>query len=87
MLSVERVQLLVQLALWCCVFAIFVELGFGVVFLIVSALVGIFLSTSTGQRARDRLSPYSVFNPNYEEITGTYNAETVNKSLNLNVRR
>ena len=87
MLNLEHVRLLVQLALWGCVGAIFVELGFGLVYLLVSALVAVFLSTSTGQRARDRLSPYSVFNPHFEEITGTYNADTVAKSLNLGVRK
>ena len=87
MLSVEHLQIVVRLALWFCVFGIFVELGFGLVFVIVSALVALFLSTSTGQRARDRLSPYSVFNPNFEEITGTYNADTVAQSLNLGKRK
>jgi len=87
MLSVERIQLLVRLALWCCVLAICVELGFGLVFLLISALVALFLSTETGQSAKGRLSAYSVFNPNYEEITGTYNADTIAESMYLRKKK
>ena len=87
MLSVERLQLIVGLALWCCVCGVFVELGFGLVFLLVSALVALFLSTETGQKARDKLSPYSVFNPNCQEIQGTYNADTIADSMYLRKRK
>jgi len=86
MVDLDRVRVLIRVAIWASVFAIFVELGFGLVYLIISVILFIFLSTGTNDKIKGRLSAYSVFNPNMEEIQGTLNAKKMLKSMHLGSR-
>lgn len=67
--------------LWCTLFAIFIKLEFGLVFVTTSALLGMYLNTRTGPRKRDEVSAYSVFNKNCESINGTLKAEQFEREI------
>lgn len=67
--------------LWSVCYAIAIELEFGIVFLIVSALLGIYYSTNTRPKAKDEPSAYSVFNPNFENLNGTFTADMFEQSI------
>lgn len=66
-------------AIWFCFWAtcwmIAIELKFGIVYLLFSALFGIYFNTRTGPKRKDEVSAYSVFNKNCENIKGTLTAE------------
>lgn len=66
-------------AIWFCFWAtcwlIAIELKFGIVYLLFSALFGIYFNTRTGPRRKGEISAYSVFNANCESIKGTLTAE------------
>jgi len=58
-----------------------VHIEFGAVFLVISALMFIYLNTRTSPRDNGELSAYSVFNPNCEAIDGTLKAEQFEAEL------
>lgn len=60
---------------WATCWMIAIELKFGIVYLLFSALFGIYFNTRTGPRRKDEVSAYSVFNKNCESIKGTLTAE------------
>lgn len=60
---------------------IFVQLEFAIIYLIVSALVGIYINTRTGPKAPGEISAYSVFNKNCERIEGTVTAEQLQSQM------
>lgn len=66
---------------WATCFAIAVELQFGAVFFVISALVGIYLNTRTGPKPKNEMSAYSVFNKNVESIDGTLKAEQFEREI------
>ncbi|KAL8600041.1 hypothetical protein ACOMHN_039274 [Nucella lapillus] len=71
-----------KIALWFTVWLIFIELQFGAVFFVVSALVFVYFNTRTGRRRqKSTLSAYSVFNPNCERLQGTITAEQFEAEL------
>nr|CAB3265874.1 SAYSvFN domain-containing protein 1-like [Phallusia mammillata] len=67
--------------LWIIIFLLFVELQFGMVYVIVSAFVFIYFNTSTRRRNREEMSAYSVFNKDCERLDGTFTAEQFEKEL------
>ena len=68
--------------LWLLVWGFFIEVEFGMVYLVVSGLVFIVLSLRGGRKRRPgELSAYSVFNENFEAIEGTLSAEQFEKEL------
>lgn len=67
--------------LWVTLFAIFIKLQFGLVFLVISALLGIYLNTRTGPKKKDEVSAYSVFNKDCESIDGTLKAEQFEREI------
>ena len=71
----DRLQLILYVALWTVAYLIFIELEFGVIFLIVSMLIGIYLNTGNRKRKDGEPSAYSVFNSGCERIDGTLTAE------------
>lgn len=74
---------LLKLVIWISLMAFFVEIQFGSVFLIVSMFYFVIVNTSTGGRKDGQLSPYSVFNPDYKVIDGTFTAEQFERELRL----
>lgn len=68
--------------LWLLVWGFFIEVEFGMVYLVASGLIFIILSLRGGRkRAPDELSAYSVFNKNLETIEGTLSAEQFEREL------
>lgn len=58
-----------------------IEMKFGIVFLIVSALFGIYFNTRTKPKRKNEISAYSVFNANCESIDGTLKAEQFEREI------
>lgn len=73
----------VYLAFWVTLYIIAIELQFGIVFLMLSALVAIYLNTRTGPKNRNEISAYSVFNKNCESIDGTLKAEQFEREIGI----
>ncbi|XP_053698250.1 SAYSvFN domain-containing protein 1 [Sabethes cyaneus] len=67
---------------WVTLYAIAIELRFGVVFLMFSALVAIYLNTRT-EKTPGEISAYSVFNRNCEAIDGTLKAEQFEREIGI----
>ena len=67
--------------LWLLLFGFFVEVEFGIVFVILSAFVFIVLSLRGSRRRIGELSAYSVFNENCEQIDGTLTAEQFEREI------
>ncbi|XP_034112881.1 uncharacterized protein LOC117573662 [Drosophila albomicans] len=66
---------------WVTLYVIAIELKFGLVFLMFSALFGIYFNTRTGPKKSNEMSAYSVFNKNCESIDGTLKAEQFEKEI------
>ncbi|CAF0796033.1 unnamed protein product [Didymodactylos carnosus] len=73
------VVMLLKIVLWLTLFIIFIRLEFGAVYFIISFLYIIWMNL--GRRDRSKLSAYSVFNPNFEKIGGTFSGEDYDKQL------
>lgn len=76
------VTYLVYFLFWVTLYAIAIELRFGVVFLMISALVGIYFNTRT-EKEPGEISAYSVFNENCESIDGTLKAEQFEREIGI----
>lgn len=70
-------------AFWITLYIIAIELQFGIVFLMLSALIGIFLNTRTSPKRHNEISAYSVFNKNCESIDGTLKAEQFEREMGI----
>lgn len=66
---------------WVTCWMIAIELKFGVVFLLFSALFGIYFNTRTEPKRKGEISAYSVFNENCESIKGTLKAEQLEREM------
>ncbi|XP_055902372.1 SAYSvFN domain-containing protein 1 [Eupeodes corollae] len=66
---------------WATCFVIAIELQFGIVFLMLSALFGLYFNTRTGPKPKHEPSAYSVFNKNCESIDGTLKAEQFEREI------
>ena len=73
--------LVLKIILWLILFGLFLELEFGIVYVVLSLFVLIYINTSTKKRSKNKLSAYSVFNKNYETLDGTFTAEQFEKEL------
>ena len=68
--------------LWLLLWGFSVEVGFGIVYIVLSGLVFMVLSLRGGKkRAPGVPSAYSVFNKNFEVIDGTFTAEQFEREL------
>lgn len=70
-----------KVILWFILWGLFIELEFGAVYFVISSLYIIYANTRTGPKADGSLSAYSVFNPNYERLEGTFTSEQFEKEL------
>lgn len=73
--QLKHVLYVVWFLFWATCWMIAIELQFGIVFLLFSALLGIYFNTRTGPKRRGEISAYSVFNENCESIQGTLDAK------------
>ncbi|KAH8363367.1 hypothetical protein KR084_009075 [Drosophila pseudotakahashii] len=71
----------VYLLFWITLYVIAIKLSFGLVFLMFSALFGIYFNTRTDPKKGNELSAYSVFNKNCESIDGTLKAEQFEREI------
>ncbi|XP_973509.2 SAYSvFN domain-containing protein 1 [Tribolium castaneum] len=78
---VDLFYYLLWFGLWVVLYVIFIEFQFGTVFLIVSAIVFMYVNTRTGPRKVGEVSAYSVFNKNCESIDGTLKAEQFEREI------
>lgn len=72
---------LIWFCFWATCWMIAIELKFGIVYLLFSALFGIYFNTRTGPRRKGEVSAYSVFNKNCESIKGTLSAEQLEREM------
>ncbi|KAB0799792.1 hypothetical protein PPYR_07672 [Photinus pyralis] len=77
----QIVTYILYFILWGTVYLIFIKLQFGIIYLIISALIGIYLNTRTSPKKRNEVSAYSVFNENCKSIDGTLKAEQFEKEI------
>lgn len=71
-----------KILLWMLVWGFFIEVEFGLVYVVLSGLVFIVLSLRGGKkRGPGELSAYSVFNKDFVAIEGTLSAEQFEKEL------
>lgn len=72
--------LVIKFLIWLTLFVIFIRLEFGAIYFIISLLYFMWSSLDS-RRRRNQLSAYSVFNPNFEKIQGTFSAEDYDRQL------
>ncbi|XP_043494897.1 uncharacterized protein LOC122519483 [Polistes fuscatus] len=68
-------------SLWIVLYIIAVQIEFGAVYFVISALILICLNTRSRPRKKGELSAYSVFNPNCEAIEGTLDASQFEREI------
>ena len=73
--SIDYAILAVKLVIWLVGQIIFVKLDFGAVYFATSAFAFIWLSLGKERRQPGQMSAYSVFNPNCQNIQGSFTAE------------
>ncbi|XP_030381194.1 SAYSvFN domain-containing protein 1 [Scaptodrosophila lebanonensis] len=71
----------VYFCFWVTVYIIAIELKFGIVFLMFSALFMIYFNTRTGPKKPNEISAYSVFNKDFQSIDGTLKAEQFEREI------
>ena len=77
--KLKIIKIILKFLLWAVLYAIFIKLEFGLVYLVCSLLVIIYLNTNVVKKSR--ISAYSVFNPNVERLPGQITAEKLEKNL------
>ncbi|KAL1512654.1 hypothetical protein ABEB36_002213 [Hypothenemus hampei] len=77
----DYVQCIILFLLWATVYVIFIQFQFGTVYLVVSAIIGMYLNTRTSPKKKNEISAYSVFNKNCESIDGTLDAEKMTRDM------
>lgn len=66
---------------WATCYAIAIELSFGIVYFMLSALLAIYLNTRTGPKDPNEISAYSVFNKDLHSIDGTLKGEQFDREI------
>lgn len=66
---------------WLTVWVITIQLQFGVVFLLLSGIFGVYFNTRTGKKSKKEISAYSVFNKDCHSIDGTLKGEQFDKEI------
>ncbi|KAJ8673491.1 hypothetical protein QAD02_004753 [Eretmocerus hayati] len=69
------------LVLWVTMYIIAIQIEFGAVFFIISALIFIIVNTRSGPKKKGEVSAYSVFNPDCQSIDGTLKAEQFEREI------
>ena len=66
---------------WATCYVIAIQLKFGTVYFLFSALFGIYFNTRTGPKNENEISAYSVFNKDCHAIDGTINPDQFDREL------
>ncbi|KAJ6638078.1 SAYSvFN domain-containing protein 1 [Pseudolycoriella hygida] len=66
---------------WATCYVIAIELKFGTVYFLFSALFAVYFNTRTGKKHENEISAYSVFNKNCHSIDGTLKAEQFEREI------
>jgi len=72
--------IVIKFFLWLTLLIIFIRLEFGVIYFIISLLY-LMWNNLGARRRQNELSAYSVFNPKFEKIQGTFSAEDYDRQL------
>jgi hypothetical protein len=80
-MKLRILKILIKFCLWVTLLAFFIKLEFGTVYFVISLIVLIYLNTGTNRRKSNKLSAYSVFNPNLEQIQGTITPEKLQSTM------
>lgn len=78
---IDIIRFILYFTLWASLYGIFIKLEFGIVYLIISSIVIMYLNTRTKPKRKGEVSAYSVFNRNCKSIDGTLKAEQLEKQL------
>jgi hypothetical protein len=73
--------IVIKCLVWLTLLIIFIRIEFGVIYVIISLLYFLWSSLGSSSRRRNELSAYSVFNPNFEKLQGTFSAEDYDRQL------
>lgn len=79
--AVTITEVILQVTLWFTMWAFFTHLEFGAPYFVISLIYVLYRSLRTGPKEENRLSAYSVFNPNCERLDGTFTAEQFEREL------
>lgn len=71
----------IYLSLWVVGYYFFILYQFGIVYFIMSCLIGMYLNTRTGPKSKSEVSAYSVFNENCHSINGTLKGEQFEREM------
>ncbi|XP_034945164.1 uncharacterized protein Saysd1 [Chelonus insularis] len=71
--------------LWITLYIIALQLEFGAIYFIITALIFIWKNTRTSPKKKGEISAYSVFNPNCEPIQGSINLEQLEREMGYGV--
>jgi len=74
-------QTFLKVVLWLILWGLFIEIGFGAVYFVISTLIIIYFTMRTDKRKPGELSAYSAFNPNFETLDGQFTAEQFEREL------
>lgn len=66
---------------WATCWAIAIKLKFGIVYLLLSGIFGVYFNTRTGPKPKREISAYSVFNKDCKSIDGTLTAEQFEQEI------
>ena len=76
--------LLLKGLLWAIVWALTIELECGAIYFIISLLGLVYFNTRSGTKKEDSgPSAYSVFNPDFERIDGTFTSDQFERQLGV----
>ncbi|XP_035736846.1 uncharacterized protein LOC118448122 isoform X1 [Vespa mandarinia] len=78
---INKIIYFLYFSLWLTLYIIAIEIEFGAVYFVISALVLICLNTRSRPKKKGELSAYSVFNPNCEAIEGTLDASQFEREI------
>lgn len=76
-----RCLVAIKVVIWLSFWSLSILAEFGLVFLVASAILLMYLNTGTRKKLDGEPSAYSVFNKNCERIKGTLTAEDLEKQL------
>lgn len=79
--TVKRTLYITGFLIWASLYYFFIQLQFGIIYLIISMLFGIYFNTRTGPKDENEISAYSVFNKNCESINGTLKGEQLERQM------
>uniref|UniRef100_A0A1I8ML64 SAYSvFN domain-containing protein n=1 Tax=Musca domestica TaxID=7370 RepID=A0A1I8ML64_MUSDO len=71
------------ISLWIILYIIAIELQFGIVYLMLSGLLIMYINTRTGPKSRNEISAYSVFNKDFKSIDGSLKAEQFEREIGI----